>query len=193
MKKCCIFAFAIAALVLSSSSAHAQAMPAASRPGLLQAGITLSDANTDELTDRIVGATAFADFDFSPRLGIEADVRFLTLNTPQDFGEESYMIGLRYVYRSDNSSSMLGGRILPYGKVMAGIGKTIAEEPYVAISVPGTPGSYAAYAAGGGLDVRIPYNLSIRAIDFEYQMWPGFKPNGLSPSVISIGIAYHIK
>jgi len=86
----------------------------------------------------------------------------------------------------------MGGRILPYGKILAGIGKMVPEEQY-ANFYPGTPGTYGAYAAGGGLDIRIPYNLSVRAIDYEYQLWPGFQPHGLSPSVVSIGIAYHIK
>ena len=187
MMKRCIFAVSIAALMLAStSSAHAQAMPAASRPGLLQAGITLSDANTDELTKRIGGASAYATFDFSENLGVEFDAHVLTFDTPQDFGEESFLLGHRYVKHYKD-------RYDPYVRAQAGIGKTISQNPYVALGTPGTPGTYGAYAFAGGLDIRIPYNLSVRAIDYEYQLWPGFKPNGLSPSMVSVGIAYRIR
>jgi len=186
MMKRCILALSIAAPMLAPSAAHAQAMPAATRPGLLQAGITLSDANTDELQKRIAGASAYATFDFNEHLGVEADIHLLNFDTPQDFAEESFLIGLRYVDR-------IHERYEPYIRAQAGIGKTIAQEPYVALGTPGTPGTYGAYAFAGGLDIRIPYNLTVRAIDYEYELWPGFKPNGLSPSIVSVGIAYRIR
>jgi hypothetical protein len=186
MNRCILAcAFAVAATALTSSSAHSQAMPAASRPGLLQAGITYSSGNNDELDKRITGGSIYATFDWSEHIGVEVNAVFLTFNTPQDLGQEMYLIGPRYVYRYKD-------RYQPYIKLQAGIGKMVAEEPY-ASEYPGTPGSYGVFSFGGGLDIKIPYNLTVRAINYDYEMWPGFQPHGLSPTVVSFGIAYHIR
>ena len=185
MMKRCIFVLAIAGIAFTSSSAHSQAMPGASRPGLLQAGFTYSNGNSDELMQRITGGSIYATFDFSEHLGVEFNATLLTVVTPQDLGQEMYMIGPRYVYR-------VADRYEPYMKIQAGIGKMVAEEPYASV-YPGTPGTYGAFSFGGGLDIKVPYNLTVRAINFDYYMWPGFQPHGLSPSVISVGVAYHIR
>ena len=50
--------------------------------------------------------------------------------------------------------------------------------------------SYFIYALGGGVDYHATRHINIRLIDFEYQFWPGFKPNGLNPSGFNIGAAY---
>ena len=52
--------------------------------------------------------------------------------------------------------------------------------------------AYNMYAPGAGVDVRIKSYLNVRG-DFEYQQWPSFPPNGLSPAVLSIGAAYHFR
>jgi opacity protein-like surface antigen len=46
------------------------------------------------------------------------------------------------------------------------------------------------FAGGAGLDYRVLPYLNVRA-EFEYQKWMSFPPNGLTPSVITIGAAYH--
>jgi hypothetical protein len=177
----CLFALALStafgAITLQS---HAQALPAATRGGLLQVGGTYTNANTDEFTQRITGFTAYATYDLTNHFGVEADLHFLDLITPHDFAENSYMIGPRYVYRH--------GRFEPYGKLLVGIGSTKAQSLYG--NAPGTPGSYGAFAFGGGLDIHFSHHLQVRAIDYEYQMWPGFPPNGLTPTMISVGAAY---
>ena len=38
--------------------------------------------------------------------------------------------------------------------------------------------------------ISVTRKINVRVIDFEYQQWPGFSPNGLSPYVITAGAAY---
>jgi hypothetical protein len=183
MMKRCSLALAVAALALAPALGHAQDIPAASRPGLLQAGIALSSISPDLTNNRITGITGFVTFDFSERLGVEADIHLGSISTPNDIAVNSYLIGPRYVRRY--------GRYEPYAKVLFGIGSTVAQEQYIINEgTPGVPGTYGVLAAAGGLDIRLPYNLSVRAIDFEYQDWYSWKPHGLSPAIASVGIAY---
>ncbi len=179
-------------LAFIASAVPAQDIPAATRGGILQVGGAFSIGKPDYFDNSITGITGYATFDLNQHLGAEVDIHILTLSTPRDIGEQSYMIGPRYVYRVHE-------RYMPYGKVLFGIGKTIAEAPYIATvtngkpSFLGVPGTYGAYGFGGGLDINISRVLTVRAIDFEYQKWPGFPKNGLSPSIISFGVAYRIR
>jgi len=181
--KHCLFSLAAAALLLSAGSAHGQAIPLATRPGLLQVGAGYSNGSTDELSKRISGASVYATFDFAQHLGAEADVHYLNFGTPQDFAEDEYLIGPRYVYRIR--------RYEPYLKVLVGIGQTKDQASYRV--APGTPGSYFAASFGGGLDIRLSHGINVRAVDFERQEWFGFPPNGLTPTVLTFGVAYRIR
>ena len=84
MMKRCSLALAVAALALAPALGHAQDIPAASRPGLLQAGIALSSISPDLTNNRITGITGFVTFDFSERLGVEADIHLGSISTPND-------------------------------------------------------------------------------------------------------------
>ncbi len=46
------------------------------------------------------------------------------------------------------------------------------------------------FAVGIGSNYSLRPSLNVR-IDYEYQRWNGFPPNGLSPEVFSFGVAYH--
>ena len=50
--------------------------------------------------------------------------------------------------------------------------------------------AYNMFVGGVGLDYKIIPSLNARA-DFEYQDWLSFPPNGLTPNVLTIGLAYH--
>jgi opacity protein-like surface antigen len=52
--------------------------------------------------------------------------------------------------------------------------------------------AYNMLAFGGGLDYRVLPYLNIRG-DYEYQRWFGFPPNGLTPSVVTVGVAYRFR
>jgi len=179
-RKLVVLAFA-ALFFAASSQLHGQALPTATRNGLLQAGGGITSAQTDEFTPRITGITGYVGLDFTKHLGIEADIHMLSIITPQDFVEKSYLLGARYVWHH--------GRLNPYIRVMGGIGQSAIQQPSQTY-VPGTPGTYMVIAGAGGLDIRLPHHINVRAIDFEYQMWPNFPPNGLSPTLITCGAAY---
>jgi opacity protein-like surface antigen len=102
------------------------------------------------------------------------------LVTPQDVGETSFMGGLRFTVKKRS--------FRPYVKVLAGLGTVhFSQGDYSANSSQSTM----ALGLGAGLDYRLSEHFFVRAIDFEYQDWRNFPPNGLSPYVITIGAGYH--
>lgn len=179
------FCSALFALVVSVSaiSAHGQALPAASRGGQLQVGVGLSYGSTDIFDKSVTGISGYATYDLGDHLGAEADVHLMLLNTPNDFVENTYLIGPRY--RWDK------GRYQPYVRVEAGIGTTAKVDNQYQFIV-NTPSTNFAVGFGGGVDVALTHNVNARG-DFEYQMWPGFGPHALTPSLATIGIAYRFR
>jgi hypothetical protein len=176
------FRFCILFLGIAGASAfaHGQALPAATKSGELQVGFGLTSASTDLGTfSSIQGATIFATFDLNNHLGAEADAHILRINTPNDFYEDTYLIGPRYVLHY--------GRFNPYAKILAGFGSTgtVDEHPFVV----NTPGNYFALGFGGGVDISLPRRFNVR-VDIERQSWPGFPPNGLTPTLETVGVAY---
>jgi len=185
MNKRSLVVLALAALFFAATSKlQGQALPTASRTGILQAGFGVSNAQSDEFSPRISGITGYVTFDIRQHLGVEADIHMLSVITPNDFAEKSYLLGARYVWHR--------GRLDPYVKVLGGIGQTSIQQPSMT-QAPGTPGHYMVIAGAAGLDIRLPHHINIRAIDFEYQMWPNFPPNGLNPTLITFGAAYHFR
>jgi hypothetical protein len=173
------FLFIFAMLLISlSSSAKAQALPAASRAPI-QVGVAWSFASSDYGYDYIKGVTAFGDVGLSKRFSLEADVHYTSLSTPDGVGEDTYLVGPRY-------SIALEDRANVYVKALGGVGLFVFESPTFA----SRSSTYGVAAFGGGIEYRATPRINIRAIDIEYQAWPGFPPNGLSPFVTTIGFAY---
>ncbi len=166
-------------LVGGTSMLHAQASPTASRVGDLKIGVGYTNANTDYLPNRVNGGTAYFDFDFRQHLGIEGEFRFVK-DGPSNIYEKSYEIGGRY-FRTYN-------KFVPYGKLLYGRGVfNFAQDGQTTANL-----AYNMVAAGVGVDYKaLPY-LYVRG-DFEYQKWFGFPPNGLTPSLVTIGVAYHFR
>jgi len=129
----------------------------------------------------IQGISVYGDYNFSRHLGIEGDVHLATIFTPRDIGLQSYLVGPRYVFHIK--------RFQPYGKFLGGIGRFKTDYDIA----PNSTFNYGIYAFGGGVDVPLTPHLNIRAVDFEYQKWPGFEPNGLSPLVWTFGAAYRFR
>jgi hypothetical protein len=162
----------------------AQAFPAATRPGgEIRAGITYTNASTDFVPKRIGGFTVYGSFSLFPHFALETDIHLLQFFTSEDYAQRSYLAGGRFYYRKN--------RFEPYAKVMGGIAQSVTQQRYN--TYPGAPDSYGTYALGGGLDIRAPHRLVIRAVDYEVQRWPAFLPNGLTPSMLSFGVAYQIR
>jgi len=157
---------------------HAQATSTASRAGVAQIGIGASLANPDYSPSKIKGLSVYGTFDFTRHWGIEGDIHRVSMITPSDIGEDSYLLGPRYVFRHN--------RFSPYAKALLGFGRFQYQYDYA----PHTTYTYKIYAFGGGLDIRATQHINVRAIDLEYQQWPGFPTNGLTPIMGTAGVAY---
>ena len=54
-------------------------------------------------------------------------------------------------------------------------------------------GDFGALAVGGGVDIPWKHNLTIRAIDYEYQFWPEYLGDPLTPHGFSSGVSYRFR
>ena len=186
----------LSVLAFTGISVLAQDIPAASR-GDLEVGATFSFAsphlqgtingtNIPWPDHTIWGGSIYANLNFTDNLSLSAQFDYPTYHTPDDYLEKSYLLGLRYTHP-------VRERYVPYVKVLAGIASTSYDKPTNWITVPGTPGTYGAIAFGGGLDIRLAHRITVRAIDFQLEDWPGFPGGTITPSIISIGAAYRIR
>ena len=169
---------ALSFIVAGSSVALAQAAPAASRLGDLQVGANFSYGDPDYGQDgtHIKGYGFYSDFDFLRHIGAEVDFHQLSaLNG--SLHERSYEIGGRYFWRY--------GRFKPYGKALYGRG--VLNFPVGSANL-----AYNMLDFGAGVDIAVQRHINVRA-EYEYQKWfsgPGL-PKGLSPTMITVGAAYH--
>ena len=138
-----------------------------------------TNANSDYLSNRFNGGAGYFDVDFTAHLGIEGVFHFVRDGEGSDIYEKTYEAGGRYHGNY--------GRFAPYAKLMYGRGV------FNFAAYPGYPRANLAYnlfAVGAGLDYMVLPHLNARA-DFEYQRWLGFQANGLAPSLLTLGAAYH--
>jgi hypothetical protein len=143
-----------------------------------------SNANTDYLPQRVNGGTAYFDFDFTHHFGLEGEFRFIKDGHTQMY-EKTYQIGARYYHPIGRFP-----KLVPYAKGMYGRGVynfTAQGSNNQWFTVANL--AYNMYALGGGVDYRLLPYLNVRG-DFEYQSWLSFPPNGLAPTVFTIGAAY---
>lgn len=154
----------------------------------LYVGANFSDFSPDYGWQRLYGIGAFADYNLTPRLGAEAEVRFHRFNQLANIHEDNYLIGPKYNYRHH--------RFVFFGKALFGVG-------YFNFPENAAHGTYFDMAFGGGLDYRLTRRIYVRG-EYEYQMWPGFvgppdpqlsplpRANGLTPNGFSVGASYRI-
>lgn len=177
MKKLPNLVVILAGFLMLAPSLLAQAVYTAERTTRVQAGVGVLELNPDYTTEKVIGLSAWADYDFSRHIGAEISTHFGSLITSSDIAENSYMIGPRFTYRRKGLTA--------YAKVLVGRA-TITNQLYNLSS------SYNAYAFGGGLEYRVGRRLNVRVIDLEQQEWPNFQPHSLSPTVATIGLSYII-
>lgn len=177
-----------AALLLLPTLSRAQVV-AAGKGGnqQLYVGGTFSDFDPDYGYKRLYGIGAYADYNLSPRLGAEAEVRFHRFNQLSNIHEDNYLIGPRISWRKRRYNF--------YGKGLFGVG-------YFNFPLNAAHGTYLDIALGGGVDYRLTRRIYLRA-EYEYQIWPGFvgppdgftqknRPNGLTPNGFAFGGSYRI-
>jgi hypothetical protein len=167
------------ALVGGTSMLHAQASPTASRVGDLKIGGGFTNANTDYVPNRVNGGSAYIDFDFRQHIGIEGEFHFVKDSTTNIY-EKSYLIGGRY-FRTYN-------KFVPYGKIMYGRGVF----NFASYGVTTANLAYNMFVGGVGVDYKALPWLYVRG-DFEYQKWLSFPPSGLTPTMVTVGAAYHFR
>lgn len=166
-------------LLSTASVVHAQARPAGERVGDLKIGGGFSTADSD-YGDRYNGGAAYVNYDFLPHIGVEGEFHFV--KDPNDLYEKTYEVGGRYFHTYKK-------RWVPYAKLMYGRG---------VFNFPPLPDGFRAniaynlIAVGVGVDYKAKPWLYVRA-DWEYQNWFDFQGSSLSPSILTIGAAYHFR
>ena len=173
----------ICLISLTVSRLHGQATPTASRAGDLQIGAMFNIAYPDYRPETFKGYGFYATYDFLYNVGIEGE--FHQVNDPnatEGIYERTYEAGPRYVLHYS--------RFAPYGKIMYGRGvfnyPPVFGDPKVG---PIANLAYNIIAIGAGVDYHVVPALNVR-VEYEYQQWLSFPPNGLTPQVFSIGAAY---
>jgi len=172
--------FAVLLLALSARNGAAQALPTASGPGsYVSAGGGVSAFQEDYGQQKIGGAVVFVDVNPTWRYGFEIEGRWLNYHTSEQVTEANYLGGVRVMLWKP------GSRLQPYGKFLAGVG-------HINFPFQFATGNYLAMAPGAGLDIHLNDRWSVRAADFEYQLWPSFTFGQLKPYGVSVGLRYRI-
>ncbi len=175
--------FAVLLILSGTYTAIGQAKATATRFAEGQVGGSYLNGYADYTVSRFNGLGAYADLDFRHGIGIEAEYHYITdMDSNYLIYERSYEIGARY--------SRHYKRFQPYGKIMVGRGTF----DYLKDNNP-----YNLYAFGFGTDIRVYKSINVRVED-EFQKWlagsgPGAAviPNGLSPNIPTVGVAYHFR
>lgn len=175
---------AAAAILSFTSIAHGQAMPTATGHGAgIQLGAGASMGKPDFGSHWIGGVSIFADYNLTSHIGVEANAHFQNLHTPDDLGENTYEAGPRFYWRRT--------RFALYGKAQIGVGNFVVQE--IEDNAGKSNATSFMYSFGGGLDVDFHHHITLRAFDFEYQEWPNFRNDGLTPAVGTVGLAYRFR
>lgn len=144
-------------------------------------------ATPDYAQKKIGGFTGYADLDIGHKLGVELEYHDISIIAPNDIGENTLLLGVRYsLYRKN--------RFNAYAKGLGGLGWFQYQTGTYSGNVH--TDTFGAYAIGGGLEIKATEHINVRAFDFEAQKWPGYftpgfpKNGGISPYVSTIGVAY---
>lgn len=157
-----------------AASSNGQATTTAARQIDLQAGGGFTYARPD-YGSNLRGFALYSTLDVTDHWGGEFVFHQANARDNSKVYERTYEIGPRY-HRTY-------GRFKPYIKGMYGRG--VFNYPQDAANL-----AFNLFAAGVGVDYAVLDRLNVRA-DFEYQHWLSFPPNGLTPMLITIGVAYH--
>jgi hypothetical protein len=126
----------------------------------------------------LFGVGAYVDVRLRRWVQFEAEGRWSRFNAFQGITQDNYLIGPRLpVYRLWKATV--------YGKALGGFSNMNFG------SGVGT-GQYTTFAVGGGVDVKLTKRISLRAADFEYQLYPWWVNSTLSPYGASVGVGYKI-
>jgi hypothetical protein len=167
------------AVGLVSLAAGAQNIATAKGPGSYVAlGGAVTAFQADYGHRVLGGGTLFADFNPTWRYGFEAEARYLRLHSDEDVTETDYLVGPRVMFKP--------GPFRPYAKFLVGVGRMTFPFHYA-------DGTFFTYAPGAGMDYIVGDRVTLRVIDFEYQLWPNFANYGeLRPYGLSAGVSWRL-
>jgi opacity protein-like surface antigen len=172
---------------LSTLPVLAQVAPAAKIGGLpLGVGVGMLDYNIDYASgDRMLGFSAWADYNLFHGMGIEVEGQTINLARPshiQRFAQYSAKGGLIYKPRP-----FLG--LHPYVKSLVGItqGNFSVRDPFYVAD------DFLALTFGGGLEYKAYRNLFVRA-DYQYQFEHDYLSlHDLNPAGVTVGLTYYMR
>jgi opacity protein-like surface antigen len=168
-------------LMLAPLMTSAQVTPAQGGGKIsLAVGAGFSGFDTDYAPHKMYGVTAYYDMDFGRWIGLEVEGRTIQFNKFGNLRQDTIAAGGRFRLPHH-------GRFLPYAKFLGGIGSI--DFPPPAGYPHYTHDTFAFYDAGGGLDYRLTQHVYLRG-DYEYEWWPGWPRNGLTPNGFTIGANY---
>lgn len=176
----------VVGLLLSAASVFGQVAPSVTGgEAVLIGGGEVSGFNPDYGTSHLLGLGATFDFNFTPKIGMVGEARWLHFHNGGDGGEtqSDYLLGAKYrVWRYKkfdfDAKFLIGGVWIRFP---ADIGT----------------GSYFAYAPGGFVDYRLSERFRVRG-GYEFQILPsapnipGQPNNGLQPHGWTAGVEYTI-
>jgi len=164
---------------LGSAAMHGQASSTASKLFDVQAGGDFVLDRSD-YGSQFKGGGVYATLDFTNHFGAEVDFHQANASGIGLY-ERTYEAGGRY-HRDY-------GRFEPYAKFLYLRGKFNFVDGYTGAVLANL--AYNGFALGGGTDFHVKPWLNLRA-DYEYQDWFHFEPRGLTPMLVSFGVAYHV-
>lgn len=128
--------------------------------------------------NRLYGWGTYVDVDLRHWIQLEGEARWLRFNARENIREDNYLFGPRVPLPRY-------WKLHPYGKALFGWGRMNFQYDYAY-------GRFADIALGGGVDIPVTKRLTVRAIDFEYQMWPNWVNGTLKPYGGDVGISYRV-
>ncbi len=189
-KRLLLLTLALTALSGAASVLQAQKLPTATKLLDIQAGGDFVYGKSDYASN-LRGYGFYGTIDFRQHFGLmldfhQANEGGMTYgNVPNTIYERTYEVGGRYVRHY--------GRFDPYAKLMIGRGVFNGPpDPFNPAEGASFNLAYNMFAIGGGVDYKLKRYLNLRG-DYEYQFWksgPGIV-NGLTPQLVSVGVAYH--
>jgi len=172
--------FVLASVVFPPRGLWAQAMPTATGPGgYIEVGAGASLYQFEYGDRKLGGIAAWADVNPTWRYGLEGEVRELRFHTDEQVNETTFLGGPRI--------SVLPGPVRPYVKLLVGAG-------HYNLPFGFAQGTFFTYAPGAGLDYILGDVVSIRVIDFEYQVSNKFQTStgGPESNIANYGITVGI-
>jgi hypothetical protein len=176
-----------ALFTLSTLPVCAQVAPAAKISGLpLGVGGGITDYSLDYGPGRrMLGISAWADYNLFHGLGVEAEGTDIFIDKPDSLTrmkQETIKGGLIYKYHPVF-------QITPYAKAITGLGSVDfpSRNPLY------THDTYILFAVGGGAEYKVWRTLYARG-DYEYQFWYQFQSRHyLNPNGFTVGATYYLR